>query len=129
MAKAGSLGFFVCKVKGTQFDHEDQPLFDSPQQLSLPTYADTSQVSLDTQRAVSSVKAELRQKRGLRNWYQRLASGTLDEDNRVQVVASDGVHFSVADMIELKWIIEDLNGVSYRRSTMIRGFEEMIGRK
>ncbi|CAM6129564.1 unnamed protein product [Calypogeia fissa] len=128
MKKAGDLGFFICKVKGAEFDEELQML-PAPQNMSIPHCEEKRLVSLDTQRAVRSVKAELQHNRGLRTWFQKLATGTLDVDNQVQVVASECVHFTVADMIELKWVIEDLNGVSYRRSTMIRGFEEMVGRK
>lgn len=128
ITKAGDLGFFVCKVKGARFDGEAQGLL-APQTTRSSEYGDNSIVSLDTQLAVSSVKAELKLNRGLRTWFQRLSAGTLDVEDQVQVVASNGIHFTVADMIELKWVIEDLNGVSYRRSTMIQGFEEMVGRK
>ncbi len=68
-----------------------------------------------------------RSQKGLVSWFSRLAEGTLhvDEHSKAGVHFSQGdVHFSISDMVELKWVIEDLNGVSYRKSTLVTGFQE-----
>ncbi len=65
--------------------------------------------------------------KGLVSWFSRLAEGTLhvDEHSKAGVHISQGdVHFSISDMVELKWVIEDLNGISYRKSTLVTGFQE-----
>lgn len=64
--------------------------------------------------------------RGLFNWFKRLYEGTLHEDGvigRGEHNSKDKpVHFKVIDMTQLKWIIEDMNGVSYKNSTFVQGF-------
>lgn len=69
-------------------------------------------------------------KKGLVSWFTHLKEGTLhveeDHDVRMRHLFPKGhVHFSVTDMVELKWVIEDLNGVSYRKSTLISGFQDL----
>lgn len=74
-------------------------------------------------------------KKGIVSWFNQLKEGTLhveeDPDARMRHLFPKGhVHFSVTDMVELKWVIEDLNGVSYRKSTFISGFQDLgIGAK
>lgn len=70
------------------------------------------------------------QKKGLVSWFNQLKEGTLhvdeDNDSRMRHLFPKGhIHFSVTDMVELKWVIEDLNGVSYRKSTLISGFQDL----
>jgi hypothetical protein len=68
-------------------------------------------------------------KKGIVSWFTQLKEGTLhveeNQDSRMRHLFPKGhVHFSVTDMVELKWVIEDLNGVSYR-STLVSGFQEL----
>lgn len=64
--------------------------------------------------------------RGLFNWFKRLYEGTLHENGvvgRAEHNSKDkAVYFKVIDMTQLKWIIEDMNGVSYKSSTFVQGF-------
>lgn len=64
--------------------------------------------------------------RGLFNWFKRLYEGTLHEDGvigRGEHNSKDKeVYSKVIDMTQLKWIIEDMNGVSYKSSTFVQGF-------
>jgi hypothetical protein len=69
-------------------------------------------------------------KKGIVSWFTQLKEGTLhveeNQDSRMRHLFLKGhVHFSVTDMVELKWVIEDLNGVSYRKSTLISGFQDL----
>ena len=69
-------------------------------------------------------------KKGIVSWFTQLKEGTLhveeSHDSRMRHLFPKGhVHFSVTDMVELKWVIEDLNGVSYRKSTLISGFQDL----
>lgn len=68
-------------------------------------------------------------KKGLVSWFHQLKEGTLhvgdDQRNMRNLFPKGYVHFSVTDMVELKWVIEDLNGVSYRKSTLISGFQDL----
>lgn len=70
-----------------------------------------------------------KRKKGLVSWFNQLKEGTLHVDERsnmqLNLFPKGHVHFSVTDMVELKWVIEDLNGVSYRRSTFISGFQDL----
>eukprot|EP00252_Welwitschia_mirabilis_P028083 TRINITY_DN9972_c0_g1_i1.p1 TRINITY_DN9972_c0_g1~~TRINITY_DN9972_c0_g1_i1.p1 ORF type:complete len:211 (-),score=23.99 TRINITY_DN9972_c0_g1_i1:87-719(-) len=63
---------------------------------------------------------------GLLDWFKRLSDGKLHEhgaeDHFRNVSRDRAIHFNVRDMTELKWIIEDLNGISYRSTTFIQGF-------
>lgn len=89
-----------------------------PAQLGPPE-ADVEQGS---EIVKSSRAAHRTQRSGLLAWYTKLAEGTLGEESSIGKRKETGdIHFTVSDMIELKWVLEDLNGVSYRRSTFIRG--------
>lgn len=49
----------------------------------------------------------------------------MDEDNdlRMWYLFFKGyIYFLVIDMVELKWVIEDFNGVLYCKSILISGF-------
>lgn len=71
----------------------------------------------------------IKPKKGLVSWFHQLKEGTLhvgdDQRNMRNLFPKGYVHFSVTDMVELKWVIEDLNGVSYRKSTLISGFQDL----
>lgn len=107
-------GFFVCRINNSSHENEQQK-----------SVTDTSEANVKT--TVS--------KKGIVSWFNQLKEGTLhveeDPDARMRHLFPKGhVHFSVTDMVELKWVIEDLNGVSYRKSTLISGFQDLgIGAK
>ncbi|XP_002991578.2 uncharacterized protein LOC9631906 [Selaginella moellendorffii] len=91
---AADKGYFVCRVQSTS----------------------------NSQGESKDSKPESQKRWGLTSWFNHLAEGTLHiEEQRNH--EKDIVHFRVMDMTELKWVIEDLNGVSYRTSTMVRGFK------
>ncbi|XP_057826952.2 uncharacterized protein LOC131038524 isoform X2 [Cryptomeria japonica] len=97
--------FFVCKVRNLSCPED---VNSTGKELSHVGYSKKSNHNL-----------------GLFKWFKRLSEGTLHEDD---VRESDGhnskyVHFKVTDMTELKWIIEDMNGVTYRTSTFVQGFQ------
>lgn len=96
--------FFVCKVRN----------------LSYPE--DVNSTENDVSRVGYSRKSN--HNLGLFNWFKKLSEGTLHEDDVRECGehSSKDVHFKVTDMTELKWIIEDMNGVSYRMSTFVQGF-------
>lgn len=109
LAATEDSGFFVCQVNNSP--HEDK------QEQNITETLGTN--------AKSSV-----QKKGLVSWFNQLKEGTLhvdeDNDSRMRHLFPKGhIHFSVTDMVELKWVIEDLNGVSYRKSTLISGFQDL----
>lgn len=63
---------------------------------------------------------------GLVSWLNKLSEGTLHKDDYVEVTGEgSNIHFKVADMTELKWVIEDLNGTSYRRNTFVLASEPL----
>lgn len=67
-------------------------------------------------------KKEKTESGSILSWYKKLADGTLHlEKQKLQHQDVPFVHYTVSDMTELKWVIEDLNGVSYRQSTFVRG--------
>eukprot|EP00246_Nothoceros_aenigmaticus_P012777 TRINITY_DN410_c0_g1_i5.p1 TRINITY_DN410_c0_g1~~TRINITY_DN410_c0_g1_i5.p1 ORF type:complete len:290 (-),score=62.01 TRINITY_DN410_c0_g1_i5:454-1323(-) len=59
---------------------------------------------------------------GFISWFNKLSEGTLHKDDYVEIESEESsVHFTVADMTELTWVIEDLNGTSYSRNSFISG--------
>lgn len=61
------------------------------------------------------------------SWYQRLAEGKLgaSDKTRSKSNASSIIsHFQVSSFSQVKMVIEDLNGVSYRRSTFVQSQEK-----
>ncbi|CAK9227269.1 unnamed protein product [Sphagnum troendelagicum] len=105
----GDSGFFVCRVNNRSIEEEKAGNKDS------------------FIRGVDLENKGSQYQKGLVSWFSRLAEGTLhvDEHSKAGVHISQGdVHFSISDMVELKWVIEDLNGISYRKSTLVTGFQE-----
>jgi hypothetical protein len=105
----GDSGFFVCRVNNRSIEEEKAGNKDS------------------FIRGVDLENKGSQSQKGLVSWFSRLAEGTLhvDEHSKAGVHISQGdVHFSISDMVELKWVIEDLNGISYRKSTLVTGFQE-----
>ncbi|KAG0592289.1 hypothetical protein KC19_1G239600 [Ceratodon purpureus] len=112
LAATEDSGFFVCRVNNSSHENEVQ-----------------IQDKSSTETAETTAKTEA-SKKGIVSWFNQLKEGTLhveeNHDSRLGHLFPKGhVHFSVTDMVELKWVIEDLNGVSYRKSTLISGFQDL----
>ena len=115
---AANLGFFVCELKSSH-THTPHNALESSGLLPGESESELGSTSLDSRK-----KSDIgRDRNGLLGWYSRLAEGTLHVDNEFgngtkETIAD--VHFSVGEVRELKLILEDLNGVSYRKSVFVR---------
>ena len=115
---AANLGFFVCKLN-TSHSHSQ----DTTSETSDLSVGEKKNATRSSGRGLDENSDKSRDKNGLLGWYSRLAEGTLhvenDSGNGTKESIAD-VHFSVAELRELKLILEDLNGISYRKSVFVR---------
>ena len=117
---AANLGFFVCKLNGS---HSHGHVSDTASGASDSTLGENTNAAGSTSRDSDKNSDKSREKNGLLGWYSRLAEGTLHVENEsgngTKETIAD-VHFNVAELRELKLLLEDLNGISYRKSVFIR---------
>eukprot|EP00897_Mesotaenium_endlicherianum_P002922 jgi/Mesen1/2658/ME000167S01807 len=140
LSSVANRGFFVCQVSSAYKRSPAAPSSSastSEEPAQLESHAATSSelsagvpqgpslTSARSQQSTSSRRDEAGtgrgEKGGVLEWYRKLSEGTLHVEKGASS-SSKGplIHFTVGDMTELKWVIEDLNGVSYRRSTFLR---------